>query len=159
MRIRITESQLQQLVCTLNERRMQPTVGDVKKALTQYAKMDDGSKAKKIALKGGTSVAKALIGAFPFGGTLTAALDAGADIKDIWSMAQKSKPKQQNWLWNLLTIDDDTAAIVDDEVEKTFIDKMRTDADSLNDADPFPDIDELFGNYLRNRFNNAHVTK
>jgi len=159
MRIRITENQLQQLVHALNERRMQPTVGDVKKALAQYAKIDDEGKAKKVALKGGSNVTKALIGAFPFGGTFAAALEAGADIKDIWGIARKSKPKEQNWLWNALTIDDDTAAIVDDEVEKTFIDKMRADADSMNDADPFPDIDVLFNNYLRNRFNNAHIKK
>lgn len=133
-------------------------VGDIKDALKLLKKHQ--SKEKAAAAAGKTGL-KALIGLLPFGGAITAALDAAEPLKGMYDAAKDVDPKakKSNKLWDFLTIDPDTSAIVDDAVESQFIEDLKAKVATLRDDDALPDADELLKRYLSGKFRGAHVAK
>jgi len=157
--MRLTEGELRRLI------REVITVGDVRTAL-KYAKDKKGKEAAIAAAKaaGGKAVEKgveAVMGLFPGGGTLWSVVSGARDIADIVSSASSTGPeeKKKNPLWDQLTVDPDTSAIVDDEVEERFVKDLAAAVDGLPDTAPFPDADDQLANWLKGKFSGAHVRK
>ena len=136
-------------------------VKDLKDAFTLLKKYKTKEKALAMAGSGVKTGVKAALGFLPFGGTLTAILDAAEPLKDMYDAAKDVDPeaKKSNMLWDLMTIDPDTSAIVDDAIEDNFIKALQTRVSQLSDNDMIPDADELLRQYLTNKYRGAHVTK
>ena len=137
------------------------TVGDVKSAL-EYAKgKDRKTVAAEIAKKTGMLGVKTLLSLIPGGSMAATALEYGAEMKDFWDTSQSVKPteKKSNPLWDLMTIDPESSAIVDDAVEKSFIADMGEKIQQLPDESLLPNVDTQLSNYLKSKYNNTHVAK
>jgi len=166
----VTESQLRRLVreVILTEA---IKVGDVKQALG-YVKSQKlkraGQEVGKIATKAG---GKALIGVLTGGlsdrikDVIDFSVEAGeigADtISSLYPALMKLPPKEKEShpLWDKLTIDPDTAAIVDDSIEDKFLKSLEVKIAGLSDDDELPDADEQLADWLKDEFSGAHVTK
>jgi hypothetical protein len=136
-------------------------VGDVRQAL-KYArgkKIDAAAAAvaKKTAEKGALFVLKRI----PLLGGALDAIEAGMELKDLYDAAMSVKPedKKKDPLWDKLTIDPDTSAIVDDGVEAKFVNALGDRVDALDDDDELPDADTQLSGYLKGEFGGAHVSK
>ena len=92
---------------------------------------------------------------------MTAILDAAEPLKGMYDAAKDVDPeaKKSNMLWDLMTIDPDTSAIVDDAIEDNFIKALQAKVAQLSDNDMIPDADELLKQYLTNKYRGAHVAK
>jgi hypothetical protein len=136
-------------------------VKDLKDALELLGKHKTREKAWAAAKSAGKTGLKALIGLLPLGGAVTAAIEGGDAVKDMYDAAKDVDPKEKkkNPLWDLMTIDPDTSAIVDDAVEGEFIKALQARVAQLSDNDVIPDADELLRRYLTNKYRGAHVTK
>ena len=136
-------------------------VKDLKDAFALLKKHKNKEKAMAAAVSAGKTGLKALIGLLPFGGAVTATIEAGEPLKDMYDAAKDVDPKakKSNMLWDLMTIDPDTSAIVDDAIEAEFIKALQARVSQLSDNDVIPDADELLRQYLTNKYRGAHVTK
>jgi hypothetical protein len=148
----------------LSERQAAVKVGDLKKAMAIVKKAKSKEKAQEIgkeALKKGTEKgAGALIGLLPGGGTAWEAITGAKDVAElIWDAAKDSSPeeKKKNGLWNYITIDPETAAIVDDEVEDKFIKDYALEMQGRDDEQYIPGADDALEVYLTNKFDGRHV--
>lgn len=136
-------------------------VGDVRDAL----KAAKGKKIKDAAAEMGKVVAKkgamAVLGFIPAAATVRAAIEGGMELKDLYDAAASISPeeKKKNILWDFLSIDPDTSAIVDDAVEANFVKALKKRVELLDDDDELPDIDRQLAGYLRGEFDGAHVAK
>jgi hypothetical protein len=157
--MRLTEGELRRLI------REVITVGDVRTALKYARDKRDKEAAIAAAKAAGGKVMKkgveAVMGLFPGGGTLWSVVSGAKDIADIVSAAANTGPeeKKKNPLWDQLTVDPDTSAIVDDEVEERFVKDLAGAVEGLPDGDPFPDADDQLANWLKGKFSGAHVRK
>lgn len=137
------------------------TVGDVKKAL-EFAKGKKREElAKAVGRQAAKSVGMAVVKQIPILGNVANALEAGLELKDLYSTLKSVDPtvKQKNPLWDKMTIDPETAAIVDDEVEERFIDSLGQRVQGLPDDTELPDADEQLASWLKGKYSGAHVTK
>ena len=141
------------------------TVGHLRNALRVAKGIGSEEKmkaaGKEAAKRGLTKGAGALIGLIPGGGTIWSAIEAGIDVKGVYKAATKLTPeeKKANPLWDFITIDPDTSAIVDDGVESNFIIALGDSVDGLPDNAEIPDADVQLTNYLKDKFSGAHITK
>jgi hypothetical protein len=141
------------------------TVGMIKAAL-QYAKgkklKDAAKEASKEAGKKGLKLGfDALVSLIPGGAFISSAVESGMELKDLYSAAKSVDPdaKKQNPLWDMLTIDPDSSAIVDDAVEADFVKAVAEKINELPDETKLPDIDRQLANYLKKKFSGAYVNK
>lgn len=137
------------------------TIGDLRAVLELVKTHKTKEKAIAAAEKTGKVGIKALIGLFPFGGAITAALDAVEPLKDIYDAVKDvdGGSKKKNKLLDLLSIDPDTSAIVDDQVEQEFIKTLQQQIVGRPDNQPIPDADELLKKYLTSKYRGAHVAR
>lgn len=140
-------------------------VGDLRSAI-KYAKGKKIKDAlaqvtKKGAEKGTIFGLKALASLIPGAAALADAAEKGMEIKDIFDAAMSVSPeeKKKNPVWDMITIDPDTSAIVDDALEAEFIKLLGDRIKYLDDDDELPDADTQLKNFLKNKFNKSHVTK
>ena len=104
---------------------------------------------------------KALLSLVPGAAGVADAVEKGAELKDFFDAAMSVSPeeKKKNPVWDLITIDPDTSAIVDDALEAEFIKLLGDRIKYLDDDDELPDADTQLKNFLKNKFNKSHVTK
>ena len=137
------------------------TVGDLKRAL-EFAK---GKKkedlAKTLGKQAGKVVGMKVLQAIPFLGTAAAAVEAGMELKDLYDTLQSTTPevKKKNPIWDRMTIDPETAAIVDDQVEDEFIGALGDRVSGLADDVELPDADEQLASWMRGKFTGRHVAR
>lgn len=136
-------------------------VGDIRTALDAAKKKQSIEKAAAAAKEAGKKGVMAALGLIPGAGTLVGAIEAGMELKDLYDAAKDLDPetKKKNPLWDLLTIDPDTSAIVDDAVEAEFVKALGDKVKVLDDEDELPDADTQLAGYLKGRYGGAHVTK
>ena len=164
--MRITEKQLRQIIReTLIREAEAITVGDVKKAL-EYAKgkkMKDAviAMTKEAGKKAGMFGIKSVLSFIPGAGAIASGIEAGMEMKDLYSAAMSTKPedKKDNPLWDYLTIDPDTSGIVDDAVEARFIKDLADRIAALSDDVTLPDADEQLNSWLKGEFGGTHMAK
>jgi len=148
-----------------NERKMlseaRLTVGDVRYAFDLAQKKKNIKAAKEAAKEAGKAAAMGLLGLIPAAATVAKAIESGMSLKGIYDAAKSVNPqeKKSNPFWDAITIDPDTSAIVDDEVEQTFLKALADGVEGLPDTTPLPDADEMLSNWLKNKYQGAHVTK
>lgn len=142
-------------------------VGELKAAM-EFAKGKKLEDARKEAAKEVANVAlqrgmKALINLATGGMAeqIINAIEAGQEIRGIYKASKVVPPeeKKKNPMWDLITVDPDTSAIVDDAIETEFVDLLADRIKYLDDEDELPDADTQLANFLKNKFNKAHVTK
>jgi len=140
-------------------------VGDLRDAM-KYAKGKNIKNAlaqvsKEAGKKGVALGLKALVSLIPGAGAVASAIETGAELKDLYDAAASVSPeeKKKNPVWDTISIDPDTSAIVDDALEEEFIKLLRDRIKYLDDDDELPDADSQLNNFLKNKFNKAHVTK
>jgi hypothetical protein len=138
-------------------------VGEIKKAmeLVRNNKKKDAAvaAAKEAGKKGLKAGIGALIGLIPGGGTLWSAMESGSEIADVIMAASKEispEEKKKNPIWDQLTIDPDTAAIVDDAVEANFLKDMQNAVNRAPDNQDI-DLDIMLSNYLQRNYNRKHI--
>lgn len=149
----------------LSERQAAVKVGDLKKALAIVKKEKSIEKAKEIgktALKKGTETgARALIGLFPGGGTAWEVIKGAAGVGElVWKAAKDSshEEKKQNKLWDYITIDPESTAILDDDVEDMFIKDYSLEVQGRDDEQYIPGADDALELYLTNKFGGRHIS-
>jgi hypothetical protein len=164
--MRLTESHLRQLIrefLILEADSM--TVGDLRQALS-YAK---GKKAKAAAAefakeagkKAGLAGVKTVLSFIPGAAGVADYIEKGADIADLAKAAKDSlspKEKKTNPLWDKLSIDPQTAAIVDDGVEDQFIVDLGRMIDGMSDDSEIPNADTQLASWLKSRYSGRHIT-
>lgn len=138
-------------------------VGDLRSAM-EYArgkKLKDAMAAasKEAGKKGIEFGLKALASLIPGAAAVAGAIETGIEIKDLYDAAKSVNPKERekNPLWDLITIDPDTSAIIDDGVENEFIDILKDRIKYLDDNDVLPDADTQLNNFLKAKFNKKHI--
>ena len=132
------------------------TVGDLKKLVRLIA-------LKKAGGKVGRNAAKALIGAFPGGGTAIAVLDGVTDIGDAVKtiFSKDDKFKSGTGLDNL-NVDDNVSKIVDDPIEVAYLNYLVKDKFAkAPDDQSLEDFDVTLGlqQYIARKFDNTTVKK
>lgn len=139
------------------------TVGELKKTLALIKKEKNIQRAKaaaKAAAEAGVGLA---LDAFTLGGAsfLKKAWDIGGTVKDVVFAVTDLEPnvKKANPIMDKLTIDPNTAAIVDNEVEARFVKDLAAAVDRLPDSTEIPDADKALADWLKGKFSGAHVTK
>jgi len=136
-------------------------VGDVRAAL----KAARGKKIKDAAIEMGKEASKkgalAVLKMIPVAGSAVQAIETGLELKDMYDAATSIKPeeKKKNPLWDFLTIDPNTSAIVDDKVEADFVKALADKVSALDDNDELPDADTQLSGYLKGEFDGAHVSR
>jgi len=140
-------------------------VGEIKKAmeLVRNNKKKDAAvaAAKEAGKKGLKAGIGALIGLIPGGGTIWSAMESGSEIADVIMAASKEispEEKKKNPIWDQLTIDPDTAAIVDDAVEANFLKDMQNAVNRAPD-DQDVDLDVMLSNFLKRNYNRKHISQ
>jgi len=136
-------------------------VGDIRKAL-KLARDLKGKEAKaEFSKKAATLGVKTVLGMIPALGAVSNILDKGLDVKDLYDAAKSASPKEKkaNQLWDFITIDPESSAILDDKVESDFIDALSQKVSVLDDEDELPDADTQLASYLKGKYSGAHVTK
>lgn len=140
-------------------------VGDLRDAM-KYARgkkiKDAFAEVSKEAGKKGVAVGlKALLSLVPGAAGVADIVEKGAELKDFYDAAMSVSPeeKKKNPVWDKITIDPDTSAIVDDALEAEFINLLGDRIKYLDDDDELPDADKQLNNFLKNKFNKSHVTK
>ena len=140
-------------------------VKDVKSALSLLKKYKTIEAAKSAAKNAGKASVSTVLGFIGLGGWDRWAeigmnvFDAGYELYDIGSPVFKNKDKKDNPLIDLLTIDPDTSAIVDDTVESNFLKFLGKTIQGKNDDDELPDADTLLSNWLKTKFDGSNVNK
>ena len=141
------------------------TVGDIKSAL-EYAKGKNlksafAAASKEAGKKGAKLGLNFLLSLLPGASAVSSAIEAGLEFKELANAAKSVSPeaKKTNPAWDLLTIDPDKSAIVDDAIEADFFKAISDKIKNLDDDDVLPDMDVQLNSYLRNRFNNTAITK
>ena len=136
-------------------------VGDIKAALAATKKAKNFKQAGAMLKTAGKATAMSILGMFPGAGTISAALQAGMEFKDIYDAAKDLDPKEKeaNPLWDLLTIDPETSAIVDNGVESDFISTLADKANMLDDDDELPDADTQLAGYLKGKYSGTYIKK
>lgn len=136
-------------------------VGDIKKAKQTLVK----HKTKEAGLEALKSVGKAtagtLAGLMGLGG-YSNFIDAGVNIADtIMAAKGKVKPedKKKNPMWDLLTLDEPTAAILDNSVEDKFIQDFAAEVEQLPDDAKVPNADTQLNNWLKDKYGGRRVEK
>ena len=136
-------------------------VGDINKAKQALVK----HKTKEAGLEALKSVGKAtagtLAGLMGLGG-YSDFIDAGVNIADTVTAARgKVKPedKKKNPMWDLLTLDEPTAAILDNSVEDKFIQDFAAGVEKLPDDAKVPNADTQLNNWLKDKYSGRRVEK
>ena len=138
-------------------------VKDVKAALSLLKKYKTIEAAKSAAKNAGKASVSTVLGFIGLGGWDKWAevgmnvFDASYELYDIGSPVFKNKDKKDNPLIDLLTIDPDTSAIVDDTVEGNFLRYLGKVIQGKNDDDELPDADSMLSDFLKNKFDGHHV--
>ena len=141
------------------------TVGDVKKAIAvaqekgvQKAKAEAGKMAKEKAL---TSFGKILGGFVPGVGSAVEFFEAGKDIYGILARMKDVDPKtkESHPLWDKLTIEPNTAAVLDSAVEDRFVKDLGAAVAGLPDNTPLPDADVQLTDWMKVNYGGTHVAK
>lgn len=137
------------------------TVGDLRAALKAAKSKDMKAAAIEMSKEAGKKGALALLKFIPGVAQAKDAIELGEFGYDLYKAASGISPKdkKKNSLWDILTIDPDTSAIVDDSVEAKFIKAMGDQAVGLNDSDPLPDIDDQLTDYLKGQYSGTHITR
>ena len=158
---RVFKRLLEESKTTRKEKLQELKVGDVKKALGYMNKKKNKEAAIAAAKAAGAAGVEALIDAIPgFASAKTVAAGAKT-MYDIYKAAQEVSPedKKKNPLWDMLTIDPDTSAIVDDAVEQKFIQALGDKIKGMSDDDDLVDADEMLAAYLKGKYSGSHVAK
>lgn len=141
------------------------TVGDLRAAI-QYAKgkkLKDAAVevAKEAGKKGLQLGMKALLSLVPGASFVADAAETGMELKDLYDAGKNVSPEQKkkNPVWDKITVDPDTSAIVDDAVEAEFVSLLNDRIKYLDDDMELPDADVQLANFLKAKFNKAYVTK
>ncbi len=128
------------------------TVGELKAAI-KYAEGKNKAQARLEAAKAGaTEGTLAALQMIPVIGTGFSAFGVLKSIYTTFSREKKPKAKTQNPLWDILTIDEMTSALLDDAVEKEFIKDLDELISRLDDDDEIPDADKQLQAWLRHNY-------
>lgn len=136
-------------------------VGDLKKAIKIANDEKQMRKLKKHGLKAAETGLKYVLAHTPGGTPFWAALIAARSLSDLYNstMNWEHDLKEQDPLWDMLSIDPEKATILDDRIERTFIEKMGKKVDTLDDDSYLPNIDDQLELYLRDRFDGSYIKK
>lgn len=140
-------------------------VGDVKKALELAKKKEKADAWKSAAVEAGKKASEkgleAVIGMIPFGGTAWSAISAAKDISDIYSdtVGWEAEDKEQNPLWDFMTVDPATSELLDDKVEREFIKALGDKVEGMNDDAYVPNADDALEDYLTKYHDGHYVAK
>jgi hypothetical protein len=149
------------------------TVGDFREAL-KFVKGKTRDEAQKAALKAGAK--KAVLTAlsfFPGGGPAAEAIgfaadlasgasDAGSTVASLYKSLGKApepKEKKPSELWDYINLDDSVSKIIADDVESKFLKDLEAKMRQLDDADPLPNVDDQFQNWLKQTYDRNIVKK
>jgi hypothetical protein len=146
------------------------TAGDLRQALQFIQKHKNIAKAKEAAKSVGKATVVGIIGALAGAASAPAliaaaakmgAIEAGTAAYDAYKAAQELDPaeKKKNPFFDYLSIDPDTTDIVDDKLENEFEKEFLSRLRYYDDEDELPDADRAFTSWLKNKFNQSHVTK
>lgn len=136
-------------------------VGDVRQALAAAKGKKIKDAAAAVAKEAGKKGVEWALKQIPVAGGVLDAIEKGMELKDLYDAAMSVKPeeKKKNPLWDFLSIDPDTSAIVDDKVETDFVKALADKVNVLDDDDELPDADRQLAGYLKGEFGGAHVSK
>jgi len=137
------------------------TVGKVRAALAAAKKAKSIERAKELAKAGGKVAVSAILDQIPVLGNVKKGFERGMELKDLYDAYKSVDPeaKKKNPLIDLLTIDPDTSAIVDDAVEAEFFKALTGRVEYLDDEDELPDADQQLASWLKGEYKGAHVSK
>lgn len=146
------------------------TAGDLRQALQYIQKHKNIAKAKEAAKSVGKAAVVGLISVLSGGAGAPAliaaaakmgAIEAGTAAYDAYKAAQELDPaeKKKNPFFDYLSVDPDATAIVDDKLEDDFEKEFLSRLRYYDDEDELPDADRAFTSWLKNKFNQSHVTK
>ena len=142
------------------------TVGDVKDALEALGKAKTIEKAKAGIKSLGLFAVGKVLNAMqempsPTLQSIGQAGELGMGLFDFVMAVKGTEPeaKKSNPVLNALTIDPETSAIVDDEVEARFVKELASTIAGMAPSTKLPDADKALANWLKGKFGGAHVTK
>lgn len=160
MKMNDSEKLLRETIrCILAESTLK--VGDVKAALTAAKKSQNIEKAKAAAKEAGKKGIMMALNMIPGAGAIASAIEGGLELKDLYDAAKDMDPKdkKKNPLWDILTIDPETSAVVDDGVEGKFIKDLSQNVMSRGDNEDLPDADSMLKIWLKNKYSGTHIAK
>ena len=134
-------------------------VGDIRAALAAAKKTQNIKKGIEMAKSVGKIGVGMALKALPIAGNIVAALESGMEVADLYKSWKDLEPKvkKANGLWDKLTIDPETSAIVDDGVENEFINALSDRVARLADDDELPDADTQLAGYLKGKYSGTHI--
>ena len=134
-------------------------VGDIRAALAAAKKTQNIKKGIEMAKAVGKIGVGAALKALPIAGNIVSTLESGMEVVDLYKSWKDLEPKvkKANGLWDKLTIDPATSAIVDDGVENEFINALSDRVARLADDDELPDADTQLAGYLKGKYSGTHI--
>lgn len=140
-------------------------VGDIRRALDAAKgdsdKSDIASISKSAARKLGRRAAGLAINTMPGGSVAWAAFNVARDMRDLYKKAKHipDSEKKKNPLWDYLTLDPETADILDDDVEQDFVDWLAAKVEDMPDDAYLPNAEDQLADYLMRYYNGHYITK
>ncbi|HHZ96752.1 MAG TPA: hypothetical protein EYN67_14665 [Flavobacteriales bacterium] len=129
------------------------TVGDLRKAIKIYRAKEAGKEAGKMA-------ADVAIQQVPGISNIYSLWQGAKDARDIMKKLYGADDGfKSNTGLDLLNVNDDISAIVDDNVETAFLNDLIASLESAQPTDPIPVVDDELQAFLGSKFNQHAVKK
>jgi hypothetical protein len=151
------------------------TVGDLKEAVRLLQDKEKGEKIQDLLEKGASSGAKsalkALIGLVPGGGTVAEVLDFVSDIsgkdpvggllKGLFNKFKNTTDSEaaKNPIMKAMDIDDIYAQMLDDDLEKKFIQFVLDELDKMDDSADLPEMTEVLEDWVIQNYEGHGIFK
>lgn len=144
----LLENYIRENLLFINEAKQDITWGQLKKELKKF-----------INLKKGTEISKAVAGFIPYVGNARDLYDVVKSLANIPD-SKRSANFLGNFDVNDLDVDDQIAAIVDNKLEKEFIDAVVAEIESKDDEEVVQDFNmtDMLNKFLKEKFNGRGVT-
>lgn len=129
------------------------TVGQLKHIIRSYRQ-------KKAGKEVGIRAAEMAIEQIPILSNVFSLWKASKDAKEmIKTLYGAPDSFKSNTGLDMLNVDDDVSAIVDDKIESNFLNDLIDRLDTEDDDTPIPDTTEELQNFIANEFNSTTVKK
>jgi hypothetical protein len=137
----------------VNEETKIATVGDLRKVIQIYRAKEAGTEAGKKALEVAAEQIPVINNIY----SLWKGAKDGADI--LRKMYGADDGFKSNTGLDLLNVNDDVSAIVDDNVEASFLNDLMASLENANPTDPIPSVDDELQLFLGKKFRQHGVKK
>lgn len=135
----------------ISEQQQLSTIGDLRKLIKVHRALETGKEAAKKAAEMAIEQIPVVSNLFSL---WKGAKDSAEVIRKLYGSDDQFKT---NTGLDKLNIDDNVSKIVDDQIEVAFLNDLLKSIESLNDADPIPDINEVFQEFLKKNFEQHSV--